>query len=281
MKDPAVLFYISDWLTSTAEMDADCRGWYLNLLLHNYDKGSLPNDIETLANLAGVKFSEYERFKQVFEQVLKHKFEQNSEQRLNNPRTNEILKRREVFKEKRSQAGKMSYLIRYFKKTFKREMTKDLEEYIKSNMTYEYLENIDLKNEQVLKQVFKQMFELYRNGNGNENKVIKKGGEGGKTKSKNNEFDLSYVSTPLKELVREFIRYRRQDINKPFKTDRGVKTFYNKLVELSNNNYSKAKELVEHAKGKEWQSVYPIQDMQKSESKITNKNINDLWNSRK
>lgn len=100
--------------------------------------------------------------------------------------------------------------------------------------------------------------------------------------NKKNEFDLSFVSTPMRPLVLEFIRYRRQDIKKPFKTERGVVTFYNKLIELSNNNYTKAKELVEHAKGKEWQSVYPIKsEPQKSDSKITNKNINDLWNSRK
>ena len=74
MKDPAVLFYINDWLSSTAEMDADVRGWYLNLLLHNYDKKTLPNNVEKLAVLCNVKFSEYERFKQVFEQVLKQKF---------------------------------------------------------------------------------------------------------------------------------------------------------------------------------------------------------------
>ncbi len=182
MKDPAVLFYISDWLTSTAEMDADCRGWYLNLLLHNYDKGSLSNDIETLANLAGVKFSEFARFKQVFEQVLKHKFEQTSEHRLNNPRTNEILRRREVFKEKRSLAGKTSYVLRYFKKTYKREMTRAFEDFVKANIPSLNIESINLKNEQVLKQVFEHLFELYRNGNGNRNKDLNKGGMGGKKK---------------------------------------------------------------------------------------------------
>lgn len=125
---------------------------------------------------------------------------------------------------------------------------------------------------------------------GNNRKVIR-GSLNREDKDKNNtpkspkskkEFDLSFVSTPFKDLVREFIRYRRQDIKKPFKTERGVVTFYNKLIELSNNNYTKAKELVDHAKGREWQSVYPIKtEPQKSESKITNKNINDLWNSRK
>ena len=100
MKDPAVLFYISDWLTSTSEMDSDCKGWYLNLILHNYDKGSLPNDIEKLAVLAGVKFSEFKRFEHVFEHVLKQKFEPIDEQRLSNLKAQTILKDRECFKDK-------------------------------------------------------------------------------------------------------------------------------------------------------------------------------------
>ena len=168
MKDPAVLFYINDWLTSTAEMDADVRGWYLNLLLHNYDKTDLPNDVEKLAVLCNVKFSEYERFKQVFEQVLKQKFEQNENNRLTNLRTNDILKNREIFKDKRSNAGKVSYVMKYLAKNYNKEYRiKALKEYVKDNFDYE----IDLKNEQMLKQVFEQVFELYRNENESNNYI--------------------------------------------------------------------------------------------------------------
>jgi hypothetical protein len=166
MKDPAVLFYINDWLTSTAEMDADVRGWYLNLLLHNYDKTDLPNDVEKLAVLCNVKFSEYERFKQVFEQVLKQKFEQTENNRLTNLRTNDILKNREIFKDKRSNAGKVSYVMKYFAKNYSKEYRiKAIKDFTKDNFDYD----IDLKNEQVLKQVFEQVFELYRNENENNN----------------------------------------------------------------------------------------------------------------
>lgn len=168
MKDPAVLFYINDWLTSTAEMDADVRGWYLNLLLHNYDKTDLPNDIEKLAVLCNVKFSEYERFKQVFEQVLKQKFEQTENNRLTNSRTNDILKNREIFKDKRSNAGKVSYVMKYFAKNYNKEYKINaLKQYVKESFDYD----IDLKNEQVLKQVFKHLFELYRNENESNTKV--------------------------------------------------------------------------------------------------------------
>lgn len=165
MKDPAVLFYINDWLTSTSEMDADCRGWYLNLLLHNYDKGSLPNEIEKLAVLCMVKFSEYERFKQVFEQVLKQKFEQLDEQRMSNLRTQTILKSREIFKEKRSDAGKMSYLMKFFAKNYsKHYKVNKVKEFIKDRIDLD----IDTKNQTKIEHMFEHLFELYRNENENE-----------------------------------------------------------------------------------------------------------------
>jgi hypothetical protein len=162
MKDPAVLFYINDWLTSTSEMDADCRGWYLNLLLHNYDKGSLPNEVEKLAVLCMVKFSEYERFKQVFEQVLKQKFEELDENRISNSRTQSILKSRELFKEKRSDAGKISYLMKYFAKNHNKQYKHaKVREFVKSKF---YLD-IDTKNQTDIEQMFEHLFELYRNEN--------------------------------------------------------------------------------------------------------------------
>lgn len=175
-KDPACLFYINDWLTSTAELDADCRGWYLNLILHNYDKGDLPNDLEKLAVLCNVKFSEYKRFEQVFEHVLKQKFEQVGEHRLSNLRTQSVLKAREQFKEKRSNAGKTSYLMRFFYEKFKKESKdKKLLVFVKNNLNTE----IDTKNEQVIEHMFEHLFELFKNENENKDEIVdeNKGGQ--------------------------------------------------------------------------------------------------------
>lgn len=71
-------------------------------------------------------------------------------------------------------------------------------------------------------------------------------------------FDLSFVDTAYLRLVRNFIDYRSKDLKKPFKTERGVKMFYNELLKLSGENIQKAKGLVAYAKDKEWQTVYPI-----------------------
>jgi len=166
-KDPAVLFYIDNWLVSTKEMKADERGWYLNLILHQYDKGSLPNDIEELANLADVRFSEFETFKQKWKQVLKQKFQSNEQGRLENEKVKEILIKREKFKDKRSTAGIIGYIVKYAKNELN---CNDSEiDFIKRNLE---VSKIDIKDKQVLKQVLKDLLKLYINGNGNGNKNI-------------------------------------------------------------------------------------------------------------
>jgi hypothetical protein len=167
-KDPAALFYIATWLTATKEMPADCRGWYLNLILHQFDKGDLPDDIEELANLADVRFSEFERFKQVFKQVLEQKFKQNDKGRLENDTAKEIIQARETFKEKRSAAGRIGYFFKYIKR-ISSELGQDLYflEFVKNHLD---IEKVDTKDEQVLKQVLEELLKLYRNTNKNINK---------------------------------------------------------------------------------------------------------------
>ena len=164
-KDPAVLFYIAQWLASTAEMDSDVRGWYLNLILHGYDKNGLPNDVEKLASLAGVKFSEYERFKQVLEQVLMQKLVLNSETgRLENPKSAEILKSREEFKDKRQRSGNIGVVIK-LAKTITGFTKKHIDTLKQELYTYSDSEIEAAKNEQVLKHLLK----LYINVNVNNN----------------------------------------------------------------------------------------------------------------
>jgi len=167
MKDPAALFYIDTWLSATAEMDADVRGWYLNLILHNYDKKDLPNDIEKLAVLAGVKFSEFERFKQVFEQVLKHKFSLNDNNRLENNYAKHIIQSMELFKEKRSKSGNIGVIIKIAKSI--EGFTENYIEQLKNHLFTLDTDEIDKHKD---KQMLKQMLKLYINENKTKDKDI-------------------------------------------------------------------------------------------------------------
>lgn len=163
-KDPAVLFFIDKWLIATKEMKSDCRGWYLNLILHQFDKGDLPDELEELANLADVRISEYKKFEQVFEQVLKQKFDVLPNGRLSNSYAREILRKREEFKDKRTEAGKISYFLRYARTNLSKD--ENIIQFVKNKIDFK---TFDVKNEQVFKQVFKQLSELYTE---NENVIV-------------------------------------------------------------------------------------------------------------
>lgn len=192
-KDPAALFYINDWLTATKGMRADAKGWYLNLILFQFDMGDLPDDIEELANLCDVRFSEFETFKQVWEQVLKQKFKQNEKGRLENNRASDIIKRRELFKDKRKKSGVIGYVIKVAINEL--EVTDEEIEHLKSTINFEEL---DVKNKQVLKQVLKQSVKLYRNENENRNKDINKEGS--------DKFSIEVIQ--LNEFAKRFFKER-------------------------------------------------------------------------
>jgi uncharacterized protein YdaU (DUF1376 family) len=243
MKDPAVLFYINDWLTSTNEMDSDVRGWYLNLILNNYDKKDLPNDVEMLAVLCGVKFSEFERFKQVFEQVLKHKFQLKENGRLSNENTDKILRSREDFKDKRSGAGKVSYVMKYMAKNYNKEYKNiTLRIFLKDNFDY----SIDLKNEQMIKQVFEQVFELYINENEDENIDLNK------DESKEDKLTFNFKKQLIeygfeKQLVTDWLIVRKTKRASNTKT-----AFDNFIIEIEKTKKDK-NELLKIIVGNSWQ----------------------------
>lgn len=118
-KDPAALIYIANYLAEVAEMDADERGWYTMLILHQYDKTTLPTDVEKLGVLAGVKFSEYSRWKAVWENKLSKLFKRvdipNGNQmveRLVNQTANKIICKRVEFTEKREKSGLIAAIVK-------------------------------------------------------------------------------------------------------------------------------------------------------------------------
>jgi hypothetical protein len=88
---------------------------------------------------------------------------------------------------------------------------------------------------------------------------------------------LDYIEPEFLELVKDFIQYRKSELNKPFKTERGIKQFYNNLRMLARDNLQEAKKLIEHAKNNEWLKVYPLDE---SNSKIDNKKYYNEKNKR-
>jgi hypothetical protein len=116
-KDPAFLMYYKDVLVSCAGWDADVLGWYMRLICHQADKPEgLPNDVESLALLAGVKMSQFARFEACFKHTLKDKFEANALGNLVNTRMSQVLENRKGYSDKQALRGIVGYWIKQARK---------------------------------------------------------------------------------------------------------------------------------------------------------------------
>jgi len=257
-KDPAALLYIDTWKVATTEMSAVARAYYMDLILHQYDKGSLPNDIEELANICRVRFSEFSVFKQVFEQVLKHKFTTNDEGRLENEFARDIIKKRKAFVEKRSDSGKLSYIIRYARKHFKASNKKI--EFLKEHIN---VSDIDTKNEQVLKQVLKQIFELYIDGNKNEDK--------------SKEVVYPFVSENFQKWWDLWKEYKNREHDFKYKSHISEQAALKELSDLSKSNETIAVKIIEQSISKGWKGFFELKNNNKSITQKSYENIRRIF----
>lgn len=169
-KDPAVLIYFDKWISSTNGLRAEFRAWYFDLLIYQYDKGSIPNDEDEIAGICRVRPSEYELFKQMLKQVLEQKFKL-IENKYINPVAEDILRKRENFKEKRSRSGDIGVVIKLAlsMKEYTPEKINRLKNYL-FKATNEEIEQA--KNKQVLEQLLMQNSKLYINEDVNEDKDV-------------------------------------------------------------------------------------------------------------
>jgi len=85
-KNPAFLFYSKDWLEGTAELMPDEKGVFIDLLAHQHQKGSLPEDTKRLARIVGLSHNQF----MLIWDVIKSKF-QNNNNRLVNQKLNQVV----------------------------------------------------------------------------------------------------------------------------------------------------------------------------------------------
>jgi hypothetical protein len=111
MKDPAVLLYYDKYIASTNGMRADFRGWFLDLILYQYDKGPIPTDFDTLAGICRVRPDELNNFNQMVNQVVNQKFQETPEG-LVNQMVNQVVRKREKFVNKRTKSSNIGVLIK-------------------------------------------------------------------------------------------------------------------------------------------------------------------------
>lgn len=107
-KDPAFLFYPNHWLQGTSAMMPDEKGVYIDLLSHQHQDKTLPNDIKRLSRMCGLSIEEFTR---IWEVVSK-KFTTNSDNRLVNRKLTEVMTERSTKSSTNKITGQFAALLR-------------------------------------------------------------------------------------------------------------------------------------------------------------------------
>lgn len=155
-KDPAALVYIAQWISATNGMKAEFRAWYFDLLLHQFDNGSVPKDLDEMAGICRVRPSEFERFNQFVNQVVDQKFNQNDNQRLENDFAKDVIQKRKSYKKGKDRSSAMGVVVRYALE-FKDIKQTTIDKLKKHLYNLDTEEIIELKDKEKLKKLVDQM----------------------------------------------------------------------------------------------------------------------------
>jgi hypothetical protein len=71
-------------------------------------------------------------------------------------------------------------------------------------------------------------------------------------------FDLSFVDMFYLPAIEDFIRWRKDELHKPFKTERGIHRLYNRLMQFSKGEQDRLQMVVLQSEEKEWVDVYQL-----------------------
>jgi len=94
-----------------------------------------------------------------------------------------------------------------------------------------------------------------KNDNNDNNIINNKGGCGGKK-----EIDLSFIENEnFKPIYKNWIDYRNE-IKKPFKSEKSIKANFKELMNLSNNDYSLAEKIINKSIANGWQGLFALKE---------------------
>lgn len=162
MTDFAFLLYKEKWYETTRLMSAESKGWFIDLICHQSDKGIIPKDIDDLAVICRVKFKDFEKFKSALSVEVLLNFVECDEGYVNEFYQDKFSKRKE-YKSIKSEAGKMSSIAKKARKLCDDE---NWVKYAKDNFDYQQNSTKDTTQTQ---QILQHMLQLYRNRISNRN----------------------------------------------------------------------------------------------------------------
>lgn len=91
------------------------------------------------------------------------------------------------------------------------------------------------------------------------------------TQDKSKILDTSFVAEPFKNIVNEWLDYKKSRREK-YKSDKSLKVFYNQLLKLSNNNPLIAQEIINQSIANNWAGIFALKN--ESNRRYSKRDIN-------
>jgi len=243
MKDPAILFYSKDWLEGTADMFPEEKGVYFDLLMHQHQKGYLPNDAKRLARLVGLSREEFDKvWAGISRKFIAHPSQTDA---LINRRMDLESSQRGVYKKRQSTSAIVGNWFKYSE--FIKKSTADTIAFIKKEIDYDYLNSSNFSSEEIHKYLINISQTVadrshIANGDVNANEDVNKNAIAIKKKRPVQEIDFAQVgeifNTVCKDLPPvEKISDTRKSAIKARAKEYGLEAIGTVFLEVSKSNF--------------------------------------------
>lgn len=256
-KMPAFLFYADKFMQGATLLTPEQRGCLISLLCYCWDKGSFPDDRESICIICNMKDKNYDKIMpKVIQKFTKNESGEYYNIRLEEERVKSLSKR-----EKLSKNANMRW-------------QKDMQNESKSNaIAYPVEEDLDMPDKSItITNTITTISKDIEKGDTPPNpqppvlETQKKEKEK-KSSAKRKEkppLDYTFMDTPenevLKPAFRKWVRYKKSEFNKEYKSQESLEAAFNKLKKYSGGNADKAMEVVDNALAGQWMGIRPLEE---------------------
>ena len=132
-----------------------------------------------------------------------------------------------------------------------------LMQHLTNNNDNELQEDLQHLEQHLMQQEQKDIKQKEGNNIRYKEKIYKK--ESQTTKEDTMKIDLSFIPEEYKEIYSEWIEYRNE-IKKPFKSQKSVEANFKQLIKLSNNNLELANDVITQSIANGWQGLFEVKN---------------------
>lgn len=276
-KDPAFLFYSTDFYEGTRTMLPEERACFIDLMIYQHQRGYIPNDIKRiLLYCNGVNEA-------TLIATLEAKFKLTDKGWINE-RLQMVIEEREAYSEKQSINGIVGQFWKKAKAILNKKDFDTLKDSLSNQSNNDILELIKDKeiNKATLEAILKASLKHLEDRDRNRIKDIdlEEGGTGETKPKKDADMDIINkleVEPLFIPVVYDWLKYKRAR-GESYKSDKSLSLFISNLTKYSGGDISKARRIIEQSMANNWAGIFePKQPAPARGTPQPSLNVNSKW----